>query len=140
MKRLLAIAFLCGCQTPTQLTTAGGEVDAEPGRTYQLTFDDATGAVPSNMTAVLGEWTREAETSAPSAPNVFRQKEDFLNADFPRVILNDIVFTDATVRVRCRLEGGTTDRACGLMFRLKDSENYYITRANALEGNVRFYK
>lgn len=26
------------------------------------------------------------------------------------------------------------------MFRLRDSENYYITRANALEGNVRLYR
>lgn len=26
------------------------------------------------------------------------------------------------------------------MFRVKDSDNYYIARANALEGNVRLYR
>ena len=29
---------------------------------------------------------------------------------------------------------------CGFVFRLKDANNYYIARANALEGNVRIYR
>jgi len=31
------------------------------------------------------------------------------------------------------------DRAGGLVFRLKDANNYYIVRANALEDNYRLY-
>jgi hypothetical protein len=31
------------------------------------------------------------------------------------------------------------DQACGLVFRYIDENNYYISRANALEDNVRFY-
>src|SRR5262249_54028269 len=73
-------------------------------------------------------------------PNVLRQTGEFYNADFPRVLVNDLTFTNATVRVKCRPEDGDTDRACGLVFRAHDSDNYYLTRANALEGNVNFYK
>jgi len=28
------------------------------------------------------------------------------------------------------------DQACGIVFRYRDANNYYITRANALEGNI----
>ena len=31
------------------------------------------------------------------------------------------------------------DRACGMLFRAVDEDNYYITRANALEDNLRLY-
>jgi hypothetical protein len=34
---------------------------------------------------------------------------------------------------------GKVDQACGLVFRLRDANNYYLTRANALENNVRLY-
>ncbi len=34
---------------------------------------------------------------------------------------------------------GDVDRAAGLVFRLKDANNYYIVRANALEDNYRLY-
>ncbi len=32
------------------------------------------------------------------------------------------------------------DQAAGLVFRYQDENNYYVTRANALENNVRLYK
>jgi hypothetical protein len=35
---------------------------------------------------------------------------------------------------------GRVDQAAGLVWRLKDANNYYIVRANALEGNVVLYK
>ncbi|MBI3326121.1 MAG: hypothetical protein HYZ81_05390 [Nitrospinae bacterium] len=31
------------------------------------------------------------------------------------------------------------DQACGLVVRYQDENNYYLARANSLEGNVRFY-
>jgi len=41
--------------------------------------------------------------------------------------------------VKCRPVSGRVDQGCGLVFRLKDPDNYYIARANALEDNVRLY-
>jgi hypothetical protein len=41
--------------------------------------------------------------------------------------------------VKCKPVAGKIDRACGLVVRYQDENNYYLTRANALEGNVNFY-
>ena len=43
------------------------------------------------------------------------------------------------VSVKCKPVSGKVDQACGLVFRYRDANNYYITRANALEGNIRLY-
>jgi hypothetical protein len=140
---VLSLLSMAACQTPspTTFTTGGGDSPAEKGKTYRWSFDDtAVGALPADFINVLGEWKIEAERSAPSAPNVLRQRGAFKDPDFPRVIVKDLTFTDLTVRVRCRPERGSIDEACGLIFRLKDSDNYFITRANALEGNVRLYR
>jgi hypothetical protein len=142
---MLAACALCtsACQkaVPTNFTTGGNEVPAEAGKTYRWTFDDAAaGALPGDFINVLGQWAVVAETTAPSAPNVLRQSGHYGNPDFPRVVVKDLTFTDLTIRIRCRPESGGTDQACGLIFRLKDSDNYYVTRANALEGNVNLYR
>src|SRR5256885_1977762 len=48
-------------------------------------------------------------------------------------------FTDGSVSVKCKPVSGHVDQACGLAFRYQDENNYCLTRANALEDNVRFY-
>ncbi len=45
---------------------------------------------------------------------------------------------NAEVSVRFKAIAGKVDRAGGLAMRLTDAENYYVVRANALEGNVKF--
>lgn len=139
---LFSLALLSACQkpTPTSFTTGGGEVATEKGRTYRWSFDEAAGTLPADFINVLGDWRVEAQPSAPSGPNVLRQAGRFKTPDFPRFVVKDLTFADLTVRVRCRPESGSVDQACGLMFRVRDSDNYYITRANPLEGNVRLYR
>ena len=46
---------------------------------------------------------------------------------------------DLDVSVRIRPMEGSVDQAGGLAVRVKDSRNYYVVRANALEDNVRLY-
>jgi hypothetical protein len=41
--------------------------------------------------------------------------------------------------VKFKAVSGEVDRAAGMAFRLVDANNYYIVRANALEGNYRLY-
>jgi hypothetical protein len=103
----------------------------------KLSFDEST---QSPLTAALGEWVVEADPSAPSGPNVLRQKSKLAGSAFPLAFVPGLDLADMTVRVRCKPEAGAEDQACGLSFRLKDKDNYFLTRANALEGNVRFYK
>src|SRR5258706_10656864 len=111
------LLLVVGCQSPTHFTTAGGETAAERGTLYSFPSDDAAGPLPANMSNVLGDWTRVADAVAPSGPNVLRQTGEYYNADFPRVLVNDLTFSNATVRVSCRPDNGNTDRACGLVFR-----------------------
>jgi hypothetical protein len=54
-------------------------------------------------------------------------------------ILRDSSWRDLSLSVRCAMLAGRVDRACGIVWRYKDSANYYIARANALENNVRLY-
>lgn len=138
---LLAFVLCAGCTpAPTMFTAGGSDTPAEQGRTYRFGFDDGEGPLPSTMSNVLGQWSRVPDPTAPSAANVLRQTGEYGNPDFPRVLVNDLTFGDVTVRVRCRPDDGEIDRACGLILRAQDSDNYYIARANALEGNVRFYR
>lgn len=58
---------------------------------------------------------------------------------FPVAFADKPTLRDLELSVRCKPVSGAVDRACGLVFRLKDANNYYVTRANALEGNVRLY-
>ena len=130
-----ALVALVGCQkAPTHFTNGGADTPAERGRTYRFNFDDAApGPAPAEFINVLGDWTVTSE-------HALRQQGSFGGGDFPRVVLKDLSFQDFTLSVRCRPESGGTDQACGVMFRLVDSDNYFVTRANALEGNVRLYR
>lgn len=80
-----------------------------------------------------------AEGDAPSKPNVLAQlSSDSTDYRFP------IAFTgpdmkDLRLSVKCKPVSGKVDQGCGLVFRLKDADNYYVVRANALEDNVRLY-
>lgn len=141
---LLALVSLTACDADGPDGDEALPVTGTPavkGALHSWTFDDtAPNALPSGYTAVLGTWGVQAEASAPSGGKVLRQTGALSDPDFPRVLAGGPIFTDFTVTVRCRPESGRIDRACGLMLRAKDSQNYFLTRANALENNVRFYK
>ena len=126
--------------TTASFTDGGPATPAQRGKTYRWNFDDAPlGEPPSDFAVALGAWKVEAEESAPSRTHVLRQVGRFANPDFPRILVKPLTFADLTLRVHCRPEAGWLDRACGLMFRLQDSDNYLLTRANALEDNIRVY-
>jgi hypothetical protein len=59
---------------------------------------------------------------------------------FPLCIYEQLTAVDVVVAVRFKAVAGRVDQAAGLVARLQDQEHYYITRANALEHNVRLYK
>lgn len=127
----------------------GPEVDAallpcepaEVSKTYTWSFDDDTvDSPPAEFTNVLGTWKVEADTEAPSAPNILRQSGTSSFMEYPVLFADNPCFQDLTIKVRCRPESGVIDQACGLVFRLQDGDNYYVTRANVLESNVRLYR
>src|SRR5215831_525279 len=87
----------------------------------------------------LGKWVVKAEPDAPSAPNVLAQlSTDDTDYRFP-VAFTGPELQNLRLSVKCKPVSGRVDQGCGLVFRLKDPDNYYIARANALEDNVRLY-
>ena len=106
------------------------------------TFDTAaTGVPPPGWTCgVTGsgvpKWTVEADPSAPSPPNVLKQSG---SGTFPWCVKNGTAIADGFVEVKFKPIAGREDRAGGVVWRWQDGDNYYIARANALEGNVSLY-
>jgi hypothetical protein len=82
----------------------------------------------------------QADPGAPSAPNVLAQLDaDDTNFRFPLAVANEPRLRDARVSVRCKMISGRVDQACGLVARYRNEKNYFITRANTLENNIRLY-
>jgi pyruvate,water dikinase len=55
---------------------------------------------------------------------------------FPMAILRNLELSEGTVRVNIKPMGGNIDRAGGIAFGVRDVENYFVLRTNALEGNI----
>jgi hypothetical protein len=108
-----------------------------------VNFDNfKAGAAPPGWTATQtgsgsAKWSVEKDDSAPSKPNVLKQSGV---ATFPVCIMNDTNLKDGFVEVKFKPVAGKEDQAGGVIWRVRDSNNYYIARANALENNVVLYK
>jgi hypothetical protein len=87
-----------------------------------------------------GKWAVMADTTAPSKPNVVAQTStDAPDYRLPLLIVNEGSFKDLELSVKFKVVSGEVEHAGGLVSRLKDTNNYYIVRANALEDNYRRY-
>ena len=87
-----------------------------------------------------GRWIMRAAPDAPSGTNVLAQEDpDDTDNRFPLAVEDTLRFGDASVSVRCKPVSGRVDQACGIVWRYRDENNYYLARANALENNVNFY-
>ena len=58
---------------------------------------------------------------------------------FPLILREKERFSTLDLSVRFKPISGRIDASGGLVFRAQDAANYYIVRANALEGNYRLY-
>ena len=86
-------------------------------------------------------WKVVDDPTAPAGPRVVAETSgDRTNDRFPLLILDGFEARDVQVSVAFKPVSGRVDQAAGIVVRLKDANNYYIARANALEGNVRLYK
>jgi hypothetical protein len=116
-----------------------------PVRSYGFE-DQPAGTAPADFayfrsaSGKPGSWLVQARGDAPSGKHVLVQSDADRSADrFLMAIADQPPLRDVRVAVRCRMLEGRIDQACGLVFRYQDAQNYYVTRANALEGNVRLY-
>src|SRR5215211_5250171 len=113
-----------------------------------VNFDNAKpGAMPPGWTSGMTHnggaprWEVRSDDSAPSKPNVLGQlSDDRTSGRFPLAIYEKASIKDGEVSVKCKSISGRGDQACGIVWRYRDPNNYYIVRANALEDNVVLYK
>lgn len=101
-------------------------------------FDhDAVGSPSAGATVFSGVWAVRAESGAPSSPNALCQTA---TAEFPAIGLTSESHRDMRVTAQVKPISGREDQAAGLLLRVQDANNYYIVRANALEGSVGVFK
>jgi hypothetical protein len=120
---------------------------AAPSGVKKWSFDsDAEGRPPVGFTLARtgqgseGQWVVKKDESAPSKPNVLAQtSQDKTDYRFPLAIAEGTSYKDLALTVKFKTISGTVDQGAGLVFRLKDGDNYYVVRANALEDNFRLY-
>lgn len=103
------------------------------------------GAAPASFTTALTgkgpavRWEVVDDPTAPSGRAVAELSGDDTSYRFPLLIFDNMDERDVDVAVRFKPVSGTVDQAGGLIARAQDEDNYYVTRANALEDNVRLY-
>ncbi len=115
------------------------------GAAEVLSFEkDTAGEPPAGFTIAQTapggppRWLVEAD---PGGKHVLVQRSaDATRARFPLAIYDEASFADGTISVRFKTLSGSVDQAAGIVWRYRDPENYYVVRANALEGNVVLYK
>lgn len=105
------------------------------------------GTVPDGFTAALtggGEpvkWHIQQVKDAPSGDNVLTQlSNDETSVRYPHIVLDDFSAKDVDLSVKFKTVSGKVDASAGLIFRYRNNDNFYVVRANSLEGNVVAYK
>ena len=128
------------------LTAPMRNTSAQTGKRAWSFDQDPVGKMPPGFTSALtgrgtiGQWSVMKDDSAPSQPNVLAQTStDSTDYRFPLAVADGTSYKDLALSVKFKTISGKVDQGAGLVFRLKDKDNYYITRANALEDNFRLY-
>ena len=134
-----ALCMSCSAQSAEPLPAPTGPAVTHP-------FDaGTTGAPPAGFRFGLtgqgaeGHW-EVIDDSTQAGNRVLAQLDpDDTDFRFPIAVAEAPSMRDGRVSVRCRAVSGQVDQACGLVARYRDDSDYYVTRANALEGNIRLY-
>ncbi len=146
--RAVSVVVLVGASVVCGVSKVVRAEEAKQTGMKTWTFDaDRIGEAPSGFSfgrtgsGRVGRWIVQADKDAPSGSNVLAQVDsDKTDYRFPVAVANEPVFRDLRLFIKCKPVAGEADQACGLVFRYQDENNYYMARANALEGNVRLYR
>jgi len=108
---------------------------------------DKAGEPPSGFSTGLtgrgrpGKWVVTKDSTSPNQGNVLAQTDaDSTGYRFPICVYDGLTAKDVDVSVKFKPVSGKVDQGAGIVWRYQNKDNYYIVRANALEGNVVLYK
>ena len=136
---------LIKCFSMTFLLLATATVS---GQTTTIDFNQGkAGEAPSGFSTALtgrgrpGKWVVMKDNASPNQGNVLAQTDaDSTGYRFPVCVYDGLTAKDVDVSVKFKAVSGKVDQGAGIVWRYQDKDNYYIVRANALEGNVVLYK
>jgi len=88
-----------------------------------------------------GIWKVLTDATAPSSPNILAQASaDNARYRFLLAVVQNVSYKDVVLSVEFKVISGKRDQAAGLVWRYRDTNNYYVASTNVLEGNVVLYK
>jgi len=82
-----------------------------------------------------GKWTIVRDESSAEGVAIEQSSDDPTNDRFDFAVYQSLSLKNLAVSTRFKLITGTM-KSAGLVFRFRDAGNYYVLRANALEGRV----
>ncbi|HKG67298.1 MAG TPA: hypothetical protein VKA92_00400 [Segetibacter sp.] len=102
-----------------------------------VTFEEsAEGSLPRDWAAPTGKWLVVTEENN----KVLKQSAANSGSTFNICVNDKLRYQDLNLQVKLKATAGKEDQGGGLVWRYTDKNNYYIVRANPLEGNVVLYK
>jgi len=84
-------------------------------------------------------WKIVEDKSAPGGALALAQTSQSPSAIFNVCVYEGEKYKDVDISVAYKAVSGKIDQGGGIMWRVKDNNNYYIVRMNPLEDNFRFY-
>ncbi len=139
------VSMFAGCASEG----AADVTSSSPASSSSVRFDfegDDPGSLPAGLESALtgegrpGRWAVREGDSALRGRVLAQTDDDATEARYPLCIARAVVAKDVRASVQFRAMEGQVDQAAGLVVRCRDERTYYMARANALEGNVRFYR
>jgi len=140
---LVFASFMVGLWALTSAATPS----PEPVRAW--TFDgDSAGQLPARFTMgtfvdgrPAGDWKVIESPQAVSPPKVLAQlRNKGAEHNYNLVLIEETNASDLDLSVSFLPVSGKADMGGGLIWRAADDRNYYLTRANPLEQNIRIYR
>jgi hypothetical protein len=132
------------------LAQAGGAESRPAGEATKVTFNfdsEKAGQRPAGWTVAETKgagtpatWTVEAVKDDPKRKQAAKVQTANKEAVFNLLLSEAAYKADLTIKVSVLSGTGEDDQGGGLFWRAKDADNYYVTRWNPLEKNLRLYK
>jgi hypothetical protein len=103
-------------------------------------FDtEKPGAIAKGFTNEMGRWEVVPDDTAPPSSHALAQLAKSSGSGFNLTLASDTNHKDVDITVKMKAIAGSTDQGGGIVWRAKDSKNYYVVRYNPLEDNYRVY-
>ncbi|MFO1185610.1 MAG: hypothetical protein U1E56_12620 [Bauldia sp.] len=108
--------------------------------------DERQGTLPAAFETALtgqgkpGRWEVVDDPTASAGKALAQLSAEATDYHFPLAVHRTARGTDVEATARFKAVSGRIDQAGGVVVRYVDADNYYLTRANALEDNVTLYR